>query len=83
MNRFILFVLIGISLVVTSCVPTKDLMYLQNKDNSKTSEGINQVVSKPYRLQVNDIVVITIKAIDEKLVAMFNPTETNSTTKRI
>jgi polysaccharide export outer membrane protein len=29
---------------------------------------------KPYRLQTNDIISITIKAIDPKLVAMFNPT---------
>lgn len=81
MNRFILYVLIIIGLVVSSCVPTKDLIYLQNKDNSKTSEAISQVVSKPYRLQVNDLVTVTIKAIDEKLVAMFNPSESNSTTK--
>ncbi len=31
-------------------------------------------MSKPYRLQTNDVLSITIKAIDQKLVAMFNPT---------
>ena len=81
MNRFILCVLIIIGLVATSCVPTKDLIYLQNKDNSKNSETISQVVSKPYRLQVNDIVTINIKALDPKLVTMFNTSESSVSAK--
>ena len=81
MNRFILYILIVIGLVVTSCVPTKDLIYLQNKDNSKKSETISQVVSKPYRLQVNDIVSINIKALDQKLVTMFNASESTTAAK--
>jgi polysaccharide export outer membrane protein len=58
----------------TSCIPTQDLIYLQNKNNSDVANTISAVESKPYRLQTNDIISITIKAIDPKLVAMFNPT---------
>lgn len=60
---------------LTSCVPTKDLIYLQDKDTDASKEAISQVVLKPYRLQTNDIVSITIKAIDQKLVAMFSRSE--------
>jgi len=55
----------------TSCVPTKDLIYLQKKDNSPIP-SINIVNAKPYRLQVNDIISINIKALDPKLVEIFN-----------
>jgi polysaccharide export outer membrane protein len=66
--------LLLVSLLFTSCIPTQDLIYLQNKNNSDVANTISAVESKPYRLQTNDIISITIKAIDPKLVAMFNPT---------
>lgn len=80
MNKSILYLLL-VCFIVTSCVPTKDLIYLQDKDNSQANEVINQVVSKPYRLQTNDVISITIKALDQKLVAMFSPSESILTTK--
>ena len=60
-------------LLFSSCVPTNDLTYLQNK----SPKVENQVVeaAKPYRLQVNDVVSITIKALDEKLVEIFSLTK--------
>lgn len=73
MKKYTVLFLLTMGLFLTSCVPTKDLIYLQNKDNS-TENNINPVVLKPYRLQTNDVVNITIKAIDPKLVAIFNPT---------
>lgn len=60
-------------ILLTSCVPTKDLVYLQNKDNA-TNSAITPSNQKPYRLQTNDILHVTIKAIDPKLVEIFNPT---------
>ena len=80
MNKSILYLLL-VGLVLSSCVPTKDLIYLQDKDNLQASEVINQVISKPYRLQTNDVISITIKALDQKLVAMFSPSESNLNTK--
>lgn len=65
----------------SSCVPTKDLIYLQNKDSASTKEAIGQVVLKPYRLQTNDIVSITIKALDQKLVSMFSRSESTITSR--
>ena len=74
MKRYAVLFLLFTGLFFTSCVPTKDLIYLQNKDKSAPESNINPVVNKPYRLQTNDVLNITIKAIDSKLVAMFNPT---------
>jgi polysaccharide export outer membrane protein len=72
MNKITIYFLILVGLFFTSCVPTKDLIYLQNKDKSEVNTPVNQVVTKPYRIQSNDILVISIKAIDQKLVQMFN-----------
>jgi polysaccharide export outer membrane protein len=60
-----------LSILFASCVPTKDLIYLQDKDTAN-SEVVTSSNQKPYRLQTNDILSITIKAIDPKLVEIFN-----------
>ncbi|RTY92284.1 polysaccharide biosynthesis/export family protein [Flavobacterium sp. GT3R68] len=72
MNRITIYFLLLVGFSFTSCIPTKDLIYLQNKDDSTGDQSINQVMSKPYRMQTNDIIIITINATDPKLVAMFN-----------
>ena len=71
MNQPKIHLLILLSILVTSCIPSKDLIYLQKKDDS-SSQPVEQVNQKPYRLQTNDILIITIKAIDPKLVDIFN-----------
>ena len=73
MTRITPYILLLAGLFFTSCVPTKDLIYLQNKGDSEVNTPVNQVVSKPYRVQTNDVLSITIKAIDPKLVSIFNP----------
>ena len=55
--------------ILSSCVPRKDLIYLQGQP-VKLNE-IREINDAPYKLQVHDIVSITIKAEDEKLVEMF------------
>jgi polysaccharide export outer membrane protein len=45
----------------------------KKKDNSETEIGISAIVAKPYRLQTNDVLSISIKAIDPKLVAILVP----------
>jgi polysaccharide export outer membrane protein len=57
----------------SSCISTQDLIYLQKKNKSDAETMIAAVESKPYRLQTNDVLSITIKAIDPKLVAIFSP----------
>ncbi len=74
MSRYILYFTLIFSFLFTSCIPTKDLIYLQKKDASGVEASISEVESKPYRLQTNDVLSITLKAIDPKLVAIFNPT---------
>lgn len=71
MNNRILYILFFIGILFTSCVPTQDLIYLQNKGNAD-SNPINVVPTKPYRLQVNDVIQVTIKALDPKLVEIFS-----------
>jgi polysaccharide biosynthesis/export protein len=54
-----------------SCVPTKNLIYLQNRGDS-SSVSVMPIPFKPYRMQVSDILNITISAIDAKSVSIFN-----------
>ncbi|MFC0776770.1 polysaccharide biosynthesis/export family protein [Flavobacterium sp. HJSW_4] len=72
-NSFFLFLLI--STLFTSCIPIKDLVYLQDKNGSDGQATIAAIESKPYRLQVNDVISVNLKAIDPKLVSIFNTTE--------
>lgn len=60
------------SLLFASCIPIKDLTYLQEKESKSPEKAIIALESKPYRLQTNDVLSINLKAIDPKLVAIFN-----------
>ncbi|MEN8126126.1 MAG: polysaccharide biosynthesis/export family protein [Bacteroidota bacterium] len=74
MRKFLLLILL--SVLYTSCIPNKDLIYFQGEPVSKDS--IKQLQNKPYRLQVNDMLYIDIKAADAELVQLFKNTETSS-----
>lgn len=80
-NKFLImirnsfYIVVFISLFFTSCIPVKDLHYLQDKNSSSEQGTITAVESKPYRLQTNDVLSIDIKAIDPKLVAIFSTSE--------
>ncbi len=63
-------------LVVTSCIPKKDLVYFQGE--SSFSADADKILNEPYKLQVNDILDIRIKAADEKLVALFSQSNQQS-----
>ena len=77
MKKIVFFALF--SVLFTSCISTKDLMYLQPDATSKSdSIKVAQEVSKPYRIQTNDVISITIKALYQKLVDMFSVTESAS-----
>lgn len=65
------FGLIVISLLLLcSCVPGKDLVYLQGDPIKKTE--IKRINNIPYKLQVDDILNIDIKSTNEDLVTVFN-----------
>lgn len=67
------FVYTIITIFFTSCIPNKDLVYLQKKGEKNNTIEIAEMNSKPYRVQTNDVLSISIKALDQKLVDMFNP----------
>jgi len=71
MNKPRLYLFVLLSILMVSCVPTKDLIYLQN-DKDAPAVSVTPSNNKPYRLQTNDILNINIKAIDPKLVEIFN-----------
>jgi polysaccharide export outer membrane protein len=75
MTRKSIYILLLISSLFTSCIPIKDLVYLQDKDSTGEQNTIAAVESKPYRLQINDVLSVNIKAIDPKLVSIFSKTE--------
>ena len=70
------FIIILSCVVVSSCIPHKDKVYLQNKDNSNTDSLQNNLseMQKPYRIQIGDILNIRIKVLDQKDAQIFNPT---------
>ena len=80
MNNRLLYIFLLLIVFLTSCVPSKDLIYLQNKGNA-VKDTVSQIVQKPYRLQVNDVVVITIKSLDTKLVEMFSVANASQTSQ--
>ncbi|MFK7049181.1 Polysaccharide biosynthesis/export protein [Flavobacterium columnare] len=69
MNKPSLYLLILILFTVSSCISNKDVVYLQGNEKIETLEP---VVLKPYRLQISDVLSIKIKALDSKLVEIFN-----------
>ncbi len=74
MSKSVFYILILTSVFFTSCISTQDLIYLQKKDNTPAESSISVILSKPYRLQTNDVLSITIKADDAKLVSIFSTT---------
>ncbi|HNP32792.1 MAG TPA: polysaccharide biosynthesis/export family protein [Flavobacterium sp.] len=71
MDKPKIYLLILLSVLATSCISKKELIYLQDNKDSE-SQVVTPSNQKPYRLQTNDILIITIKAIDPKLVEIFN-----------
>jgi polysaccharide export outer membrane protein len=55
--------------VLFSCVPTKKSTYFQGEPQTKSE--LYKLNNEPYRLQVNDIIAIDIKAQNEENVALF------------
>ncbi|WP_346883650.1 polysaccharide biosynthesis/export family protein [uncultured Algibacter sp.] len=73
MMRFFLITILILNVVFVSCVPYKDTVYLQNKNNATDSTQVIVEKQKPYRVQINDILNIRIKAAKQETVKIFNP----------
>ncbi|MCF7560333.1 polysaccharide biosynthesis/export family protein [Sabulilitoribacter multivorans] len=78
MNRYLIFICLTVCILFSSCLTNKDLVYLQNKDGADIETFNLTEQPKPYKVQVNDILSITVKALDEELVGIFNPVETTN-----
>ncbi|MFA9189929.1 polysaccharide biosynthesis/export family protein [Flavobacterium sp. FZUC8N2.13] len=74
MTKYLFCLLLSVAMLFSSCISTRDLVYLQNKNETNVETTISAVVSKPYRLQTSDVLSITIKANDPKLVEIFSTT---------
>ena len=70
--RFLTVITLAL-LCFVSCVSTKQLTYLQ-EDNLTPDEVVEiRRLQEPYRLQVNDLLSIQIKTLDQNLANLFNP----------
>ncbi|UKM63626.1 polysaccharide biosynthesis/export family protein [Flavobacteriaceae bacterium GSB9] len=71
-----------VCMLSVSCITNKDIVYLQDKGTgSNIALPINEL-SKPYRVQVNDLLSINVKALDKELVEIFNPTTSSNNSNR-
>ena len=70
-----LLIIVLCCVVISSCIPHKDTVYLQNKENSINDTIVNNLteIQKPYRVQVDDILNIRVKALDQDAVRIINP----------
>ena len=76
MKRIKLLIFVLSCVIVSSCIPHKDTVYLQIKEGAVNDTIPNNLVEiqKPYRVQVNDILNIRVKALDQETVSILNPT---------
>ena len=75
-KKSVKYLLTLVSIVIlSSCVSQKEMVYLQGN-----TSGLNKVtaVNAKYHLQVNDVLQIQVKALDQNLVKMFS-TQTDGT----
>jgi polysaccharide biosynthesis/export protein len=63
----------GIAICLSSCIPVKKITYLQETENKVDSIIPIRKMQEPYRLQINDLMSIRVKALDDDLVNIFNP----------
>ena len=73
MRRFLVLSCVIVTAFFSSCVPHKDTVYLQVKEVALDTTQIILEVQKPYRVQINDILNINVKALDQDNIQIFNP----------
>ena len=75
MKKYLFFIFCLGLVLCTSCIPHKNTIYLQDKGTTLT-DSLPKLVQQqqPYRIQINDILNIRIKVLDQDNVSIFNPT---------
>lgn len=72
MRKKLLITGLFIGVLLSSCIPHKDIVYLQDKGTDTNDNSLVEQ-QKPYRVQINDILNIRVKSIDQKAVSILNP----------
>tara|TARA_R110002049_G_scaffold2372_4_gene17457 strand:+ start:103 stop:912 length:810 start_codon:yes stop_codon:yes gene_type:complete len=81
MKRLFWYYTLIFGVLCSSCITNKDVVYLQDKGTIATDSILIKELSKPYRVQVNDILSVNVKSLDdlgEKITKIFNPVETTT-----
>ena len=73
MKSTYLLIALVIAVCFFSCVSTEQLTYLQEKGVAYDTIVSVRKKKEPYRLQLNDLLSIRIKTLDQETVGMFNP----------
>lgn len=68
-----LLLFLMVALFSVSCVSTKQLTYLQESSAATDTLAVLRKRQEPYRLQINDLLSIRVKALDQETVGIFNP----------
>lgn len=71
-KTFLIFIVL-INSVLVSCIPMKELVYIQPSEAAIDSTLVVQELPTPYRIQIHDILNIRVKALDQESVQIFNP----------
>jgi len=71
-SKYVLLFLLVV-LLLSSCVSRKQLTYLQEGNVVADSLMTIHKEQEPYRLQINDLLSIRVKALDQETVGIFNP----------
>ncbi|NVK75218.1 MAG: polysaccharide biosynthesis/export family protein [Oceanospirillaceae bacterium] len=66
--------IILLGLFTTSCIPQKDLTYLQVPEGEERDTSFYQIQRQKYFIQENDILNVTVRSLDEQATIMFNAT---------
>lgn len=77
LKKFYLIFSVIFSVFCSSCITNKDVVYLQDKGTVVNDSMQIQALSKPYRVQINDLLSVNVKAEKKEineLVKIFNPT---------
>ncbi len=73
-HKFLFFLLVLVAFA--SCVPHKKIVYMQGE--SLSTSGVQEIYNLDYRLQVDDIIKVDIKATNQELVQLFQSNQSTN-----
>ena len=75
MKQLLFLICLVFVVLNTSCIPNKELVYYQNKEQALADSTFQVTLApKPYRVQIDDVLNIRLKVLDQDNVEIFNPT---------